>query len=204
MQPVLTDKENSDTCAGLFQRGASPRQCASPGLPTNPAASDCLDSWKQIAAYLKRTVRTVQRWERHEGLPVQRCLHARASTVYASKSQIDVWWNRKSVHIAGCMPCDCGESITRKATKLPKDSVVRSKVDCRRPATMPLGPRHRYLAELSAIEISVIDTVGCRTPILRVGISAGGGLLRARIKSATKSDNMPSRLLSLAKTALTN
>ena len=29
-----------------------------------------LDSWKEIAAYLKRGARTVQRWEREEGLPL--------------------------------------------------------------------------------------------------------------------------------------
>jgi len=34
--------------------------------------SDRLDSWKDVAAYLKRDVSTVQRWERREGLPVHR------------------------------------------------------------------------------------------------------------------------------------
>ena len=36
---------------------------------------DRLDSWKEIAAYLGRGVRTVQRWEREEGLPVHRLAH---------------------------------------------------------------------------------------------------------------------------------
>ena len=31
-----------------------------------------LDSWKDIAAHLKRGVRTVIRWEQEEGLPVHR------------------------------------------------------------------------------------------------------------------------------------
>jgi DNA-binding transcriptional regulator YiaG len=34
-----------------------------------------LDSWKEIAAYLKRGARTVQRWEREERLPVHRLPH---------------------------------------------------------------------------------------------------------------------------------
>jgi hypothetical protein len=34
-----------------------------------------LDSWKEIAAYLGRAIRTVQRWEREEGLPVHRLMH---------------------------------------------------------------------------------------------------------------------------------
>jgi len=29
-----------------------------------------LDSWKEIAVFLRRGVRTVQRWEKTEGLPV--------------------------------------------------------------------------------------------------------------------------------------
>src|SRR5437867_9654696 len=37
--------------------------------------ADRLDSWKEIAAYLRRSPRTVQRWERQEGLPVHRLVH---------------------------------------------------------------------------------------------------------------------------------
>jgi FG-GAP-like repeat len=56
-----------------------------------PAANDRLDSWKEIAAYLKREVRTVQRWERLEGLPVHRHQHRKRGSVYAIKSELDVW-----------------------------------------------------------------------------------------------------------------
>lgn len=51
-----------------------------------------LDSWKAIAAYLKRDERTVRRWEK-EGLPVHRHLHAKKASVYAFSSEIDSWWN---------------------------------------------------------------------------------------------------------------
>lgn len=50
-----------------------------------------LDSWKQIALYLNREVRTVQRWEKSEDLPVHRHTHLKGSTVYAFKKEIDVW-----------------------------------------------------------------------------------------------------------------
>ncbi len=49
------------------------------------------DSWKEIANYLKISVRTVQRWEKDEGLPVHRHPHARQDTVYAYKDEIDAW-----------------------------------------------------------------------------------------------------------------
>jgi hypothetical protein len=50
-----------------------------------------LDSWKEIAVYLQREVRTAQRWEKCEGLPVRRHRHPNASSVYAFKPEIDIW-----------------------------------------------------------------------------------------------------------------
>ena len=50
-----------------------------------------LDSWKEIADYLDREVRTVQRWEKTEGLPVHRHEHQKKSTVYAYTSELDDW-----------------------------------------------------------------------------------------------------------------
>ena len=50
-----------------------------------------LDSWKEIAAYLRRDERTVRRWE-EEGLPVHRKVHKKQASVYAYKQEIDVWW----------------------------------------------------------------------------------------------------------------
>jgi TolB-like protein/Flp pilus assembly protein TadD len=52
---------------------------------------DRLDSWKEIAAYLKRDVTTVQRWEKREGMPVHRHQHDRMGSVYAFSSEIDAW-----------------------------------------------------------------------------------------------------------------
>ena len=51
-----------------------------------------LESWKEIAAYLKRDVRTAKRWETSEGLPVRRHLHHARSSVYAYPSELDAWW----------------------------------------------------------------------------------------------------------------
>jgi Tol biopolymer transport system component len=50
-----------------------------------------LDSWKAIAAYVKRDVTTVQRWERREGMPVHRHLHDKQGSVYAFCSELDAW-----------------------------------------------------------------------------------------------------------------
>jgi Tol biopolymer transport system component len=59
----------------------------------NPVAGERLDSWKEIAGYLNRDVRTVQRWEEKDGLPVYRRAEGRqkGSPVYAFTSEIDAW-----------------------------------------------------------------------------------------------------------------
>ena len=50
-----------------------------------------LDSWKEIAAYLKRDVTTVQRWEKREGMPVHRHVHDKGGSVYALTEELDDW-----------------------------------------------------------------------------------------------------------------
>src|SRR5579872_2131910 len=57
----------------------------------SPPEVDRLDSWKEIAGYLGREVRTVQGWEKNEGLPIHRHQHARQGSVYAFKSELDAW-----------------------------------------------------------------------------------------------------------------
>jgi TolB-like protein/Flp pilus assembly protein TadD len=54
---------------------------------------DRFDSWKEIAAYLRRDVRTVQRWEARNGLPIHRhsTAPAKGSPVYAYRSELDTW-----------------------------------------------------------------------------------------------------------------
>src|SRR6266849_8187549 len=61
----------------------------------SPGPQDRIDSWKEIAAYLKRVVRTVQRWERTHGLPVSRLKHDRLGSVYAYRAELDAWWEKR-------------------------------------------------------------------------------------------------------------
>jgi hypothetical protein len=53
------------------------------------------ESWKEIATYLGRNVRTVQRWERFEGLPVHRHQHAKLGSIYAYRHEIDAWRSQR-------------------------------------------------------------------------------------------------------------
>lgn len=62
--------------------------------PNGRGPDDRLDGWKQIAAYVGHSERTVRRWERSEGFPVHRSGHKKP--VWAYKSGIDAWWDQRS------------------------------------------------------------------------------------------------------------
>src|SRR5438034_613065 len=68
-----------------------------PPEPSDQAPPVSLDSWKDIASYLKRDVSTVQRWEKREGMPVHRHLHDKLGSVYAFPTELDVWWHERSL-----------------------------------------------------------------------------------------------------------
>src|SRR5271170_6644994 len=71
-----------------------------PSLGSSPSErpiEDRLDSWKEIAAYVKRDVKTVQRWEKREGMPVHRHVHDKIGSVYASRAELDTWARRRNL-----------------------------------------------------------------------------------------------------------
>src|SRR5207248_393119 len=68
---------------------ASPTQADQ--TPVN--SPDRLDSWKEIAAYVSRSVPTVQRWEKNAHLPIHRHAHEKQGSVYAYKSELDRWYH---------------------------------------------------------------------------------------------------------------
>jgi Homeodomain-like domain len=57
-------------------------------MPARNTPQKTLESWKQIAAYLDRSERTVRRWEASEGLPVHRREHEKQDTVFAFRHEI--------------------------------------------------------------------------------------------------------------------
>lgn len=71
-----------------------------------------LESWGEIASYFGRTVRTVQRWEKQEGLPVHRHVHEKLSTVWVLRSELDAWSKRRQLSAAS-KPVPVSRSRTR-------------------------------------------------------------------------------------------
>jgi phage terminase Nu1 subunit (DNA packaging protein) len=79
--------------------------------PVLGPAIERLASWKEIAVYLGREVRTVQRWERREGLPVHRHSHAKGSSVWAFKEEMDAWLHSRDRAASETVPQEeCSES----------------------------------------------------------------------------------------------
>src|SRR5262245_10743990 len=73
-----------------------------PSAPIERPPDDRLDSWKEIAAYMKRDATTVQRWEKREDMPVHRHIHDKLGSVYAYRSELDAWTrNRRPAHPEG-------------------------------------------------------------------------------------------------------
>jgi hypothetical protein len=68
-----------------------------------------LSGWKEIANYMGKGVRTVQRYERLFGLPVRRPAGKACGSVVATKAEIDAW--------VGASPIREGLQLVRPATE---------------------------------------------------------------------------------------
>ncbi len=68
--------------------------------PSAASSLRVLNSWKEIADYLGRGIRTVQRYERELGLPVRRPAGKKRSAVIAIKADIDAWVHAAPMHDA--------------------------------------------------------------------------------------------------------
>ncbi len=76
----------------MGDRDRGPRLVSS----AKPASPTRLQSWKEIAAYLRRDERTVRRWEKSEGLPVHRLQHGKSGSVFAESAELDAWTERRT------------------------------------------------------------------------------------------------------------
>ena len=63
-----------------------------------------LSGWKEIAHYLGRGVRTVQRWELDAALPVHRPKGQPRSAVFARRIEIDEWATAAPVRNGDSIP----------------------------------------------------------------------------------------------------
>ena len=113
-----------------------------------PDRGQRLDSWKEIAAHLKRDVRTVQRWEKTAGLPVRRLQNAGLRAVFAYTAELDEW-----LRLQGPIPADAGDEADE-----PDDDVQQPAAPAGAPVQPQLtaaSPRRWWLLAAAALIVAV-------------------------------------------------
>jgi hypothetical protein len=112
-----------------------------------------LDSWKEIADYLGRDVRTAIRWEHERGLPVHRVPGGKRGGVFAYAEEIDRWHG----------------------------SDVASDTASDRSRAAEGGPTRRSQLIFVAIALVAVLLVGGLVAFVRAGRSVHGSIGRARL-----------------------
>lgn len=83
-----------------------------------------LDSWKEVASFFRREVRTVQLWEKNEGLPIRRQHHKKLGSIYAYRSELERWWIDRSAIRDGRRAVQPQAALP--AVQVPEDTVTES------------------------------------------------------------------------------
>jgi hypothetical protein len=117
-------------------------------MSENQSGNGKLDSWKEIAAYLGRDVRTVIRWEKKRNLPVHRLPGGQA--VFAYKSELDDWLKQGA---KGTAPLATMSEATPPPQPLQPPPTIESEIP---------GTERRSLGRYTA----VVGTVGVFLAIL--------------------------------------
>lgn len=145
-----------------------------------------LDSWKEIADYLRRGLTTVQRWEREEGLPVHRHVHTTGGSVYAYSEDLDKWRSgrestaampaaahQSSVAAArsdvpgGAMPLDSPYYIARAADDEFRDAIARG-------TSIVLVKGPRQVGKSSLLARALADARGSHAAVVFTDVQALG------------------------------
>lgn len=118
-------------------------------MPEDPRGPR-LDSWKEIAAHLGRDVRTVQRWERGEGLPVHRQQHDKLGSVFAFRNEVDAWRDARSIRPEDPAPGAVTGDESSPAASSPTDTAADIA-----PVATPPGARRFLRVTLVALAVAV-------------------------------------------------
>ena len=86
--------------------------------------SQSLSSWKEIAAYLGKSIRTVERWQQEFGLPVRRPIPK--GIVYALRNELDEWLSRMDTRP---IPKNSAEVELRQLVSLLQAEVERLRLE---------------------------------------------------------------------------
>jgi hypothetical protein len=111
-------------------------------MATVTAKASLLNTWKEIATYLGRGVRTAQRWEEF-GLPVRRMNPGPRASVLADAHDIDNWLRSSQID-------------AEKRADLRFGDELRTKLFNNLETMRALGSENRTLREGSAVSLSLL------------------------------------------------
>jgi hypothetical protein len=138
---------------------------------------NALTSWKEIGHHLGKGVRTVQRWELEDGLPVRRPENPRRRAVVAFPEELDAWVRTR---MKG-PDTSVLESLSKELAALRGETAeLRSRLECMENTLAAVDEGAKLLKELNALALSTQPgqsvelrprLLKTRADILRSGIS---------------------------------
>ena len=149
-----------------------------------------LDSWKEIAAYLRRDVTTVQRWEKREGMPVHRHQHDKMGSVYALATELDAWAKSRSLGTGPTEPGKLAESLSTDDRAALEAGPEASRAPSERPPSAMLALRRRRRRWLLAATVLVLAAAVSTWFFRRHAALADNPLAGARFQRLTNFDGI--------------
>ena len=110
-----------------------------------------LESWKEIAAHLGRTVRTAQRYEKEAGLPVHRESLGLHERVFAFTGELDRWLESEAR-----FQTPAPDPVTEPNGDAPMTDIGNTPEAPRRVESMPLPALRRWLPRIAAAGLLVL------------------------------------------------
>lgn len=106
-------------------------------------SNERFDSWKEIASYLGRDLRTVRRWEKSKGLPVHRVPGGARAAVFAFRGEIDSWL------LNATKETDDSEALTPNSQRILPPKIVGTRDNHAAPISETGEPKKLYLTYAS-------------------------------------------------------
>ncbi len=133
-----------------------------------------LDSWKEIAEYLGRDVRTVVRWEKEKGLPIHTVPGLRRRSVFAYKDELDNWL-AGSPHVNGELDGPLAEADEAPHGKSRHDELTGEEARGWK-RSFQHGPVTRNLLTLAVCSIAIFLLLAYVVSTVRTNIAASSAV----------------------------
>lgn len=159
-----------------------------------------LDSWKEIAEYLGRDVRTAMRWSKSHGLPVRRVAGGKGRSVFALANEIDAWMSGRGAETpSGAAPAATAPASARLAA--PRGVAITAAAVIVVSAAIGLTrftARTPIRASATASSVTVTDTRGAERAVHTFDPAIDTLIAKAPLLTDLDADGAPDILVGVA------